>query len=96
MAISQEERELILTMRDSLRGINVQRLREKDLEYFCQGLLPLLEKVQEADSQPADISLHYAQNASIEATGLVTIQGQGSYHTRIVAGQGLSVSGNPV
>jgi len=95
VAISQEERELILNMKDSLRGINVQRLREKDLEYFCQGLLPLLEKVQEADSQPADISLHYAQNASIEATGLVTIQGQGSYHTRIVAGQGLSVSGNP-
>lgn len=95
IAISEGERELILNMRDSLRGLNIQRLREKDLQYFCQGLLPLLEKVRAADSRLADISLRYAQNASIEATGFVTIHGQGSYHTRIVAGQGLSVTGKP-
>lgn len=94
-AIPAEMRELVLDLSNSLRGINVQRLREKDLEHFCQGLQPLLEQVEGADSLPADISLRYAQNANIEATGFVTIHGQGSYHTRIVAGQGLSVTGNP-
>lgn len=93
--VDEEERHLALRLKDAFQGINVQRLTREKLADYSREVAKLLERVERAEGQRADIEIYYAQNARIEATGLVVIRGQGSYHSQIVAGQGVQVRGHP-
>lgn len=93
--VDEEERRLALLLKDAFQGINIQRLTRERLQEYRREVAGLLERTETAEGQRADIELYYAQNARIEATGLVVIKGQGSYHSHIVAGRGVSVTGRP-
>lgn len=44
-------------------------------------------------SQASDVIVKYSQNSLIEATGAITVSGQGIYHTNMYAGREINVNG---
>ena len=93
--VDEEDRRLALSLKEAFHGINVQRLTKEQMKRYIWEVARLLERTERAEGQRADIEIYYAQNARIEATGLVAIRGQGSYHSHIMAGEGVLVTGHP-
>lgn len=93
--VDEEDRRLALSLKEAFHGINVQRLTKEQMKRYIWEVARLLERTEKAEGQRADIEIYYAQNARIEATGLVAIRGQGSYHSHIMAGEGVLVTGHP-
>lgn len=71
-------------------------LRMKTLAELAESQLRLgavIENLQHLLDCPADIVIHYGQNAKIEATGSVTVTGPLVYDCDIVAGKNLIMAG---
>ncbi len=63
------------------------------MERYRELMEDLTSRLEECLESEADISVHYCQNAKIEATGSVAITGPLAYDCEVVAGNTLRMAG---
>lgn len=71
--------------------LNIKSLEE--LREVLERIEAVRRLEEEVSGSAANLSVKYAQNALIDATGFVTVSGPGCYHTQIYSGKGVHIKG---
>lgn len=69
----------------------IKIMKDSEISDLRDNVASAIEKIDLMISDSADISLSYAQNSDIKASGNITITGQGSIISRLEAGHKISV-----
>ncbi|HHX73860.1 MAG TPA: DUF342 domain-containing protein [Firmicutes bacterium] len=64
-----------------------------DLAAAASALLAAREALHMLIENTADVTLAYALNSSVTASGRILVRGQGSFHSRLVAGKEVEITG---
>ena len=92
--INPRVQECIELMTGKLTGLGPLKIMSLDELTEIEKIVGEIIRIgQEALGSMASVTVKYAQNASIEATGSIFITGPGSYHTNIFAGRAVTITG---
>lgn len=93
--IDEEWKQVAKGMQQAFWGLKVQELSRCDVVEMRTRGAEWREELEAREAEAADVAVRYAQNARIEATGDIDVQGQGCYHSQLVAAGKVTVLGNP-